>query len=205
MLKSKRFLPVLFAVILTALSLVMPLLSWASSVPGGYKPSEDKRSAIEKVIPESEKGLPDWNSREPFYLNNLKLYMTPEEIEQTLGKAKSIEEGFSVYDDNAIVFVRDDKLVNLSVSGDLGTWKLSQGGICYAKIGDCETDIIKHLGKPVACYAGEGKPLRIMLYSSPIADLGVSLLNGQVVGFMLTEPGLLGSSLIYGGYYVEAE
>lgn len=204
MLKSKRYL-IFFAVALTALVFSLTAPSWAASMPGGHKPSEDKRSAIEKVIPESEKGLPDWSSREPLYLNNLRLYMTPGEIEQTLGKAKSIEEGFSVYDDNAIVFIRDDKLVNLSVSGDLDTWKLSQGGTCYAKIGDCENDVIKHLGKPIACYAGDGKPLRIMLYSSPTADLGVSLLNGQVVGFMLTEPGLLGSSLIYGGYYVEAE
>ena len=164
--------------------------------------SESSRRSAERVWNAQAQGdYPDWQSEEPFFVNNLSLFMTPEEIADVLGEAgRTIDEGFNVYGDNIVVRMRDSLAVNISVSGELGSWKLQRGGVVYATVGDAKNQVIKRLGKPFARYTRPDKPWEIIMNAARQSDIGLFMINDQVHGFMLTEAGLLGFSLLYQGF-----
>ena len=171
-------------------------------VQGAGLPSKHQKQMAEKAYL-TNNDYPDWRSPEPFSVNNLRLAMTGAEIGEVLGEAgRTIDEGFNVYGDNIVVRLRDGLAVNISVSGDIGSWKLFRDGIVYAEIGDSRTQVDKRLGPPFARYVRSDKPWEILLYSARSGDVGLFMINDQVAGFMLTEPGLLGFSLQYKGFKI---
>lgn len=158
-----------------------------------------RRVCERKIVSESE--FPDWKSDKCFYLNDLRLLMTSDELGEILGEAgRSIDEGFNVYSDDVIVRLRDGLAVNISVTGSLNSWKLHRDSVTYATIGDSKNQVLKRLGKPFARYRRDDKSWDILVYSSRSSDIGLFMINDQVAGFMLTEPGLLGFSLQYKGF-----
>lgn len=190
-------------------SLVWLSFSWAHAasssgiLPNGERGKQDFTAGEPDTEPDNS-GAPNWRSLEPFCLNDLHLNMSIKEVQAQFGESgKTLDEGFGVYGENAVVRFRDGKLVNLSVSGALGQWKLRQNGRTYISLGDCETKTCEVLGEPFATFAHERKPMRIMVYCAAQSDVGVALVAGQVAGFMLAEPGLLSQSLLFDGYNVE--
>lgn len=182
--------------------LVLSLVLAGAPVLGAGLPGKYGRQAAEQVQ-RTIHDYPDWKSVEPFSVNNLRLAMSGAEIGEVLGEAgRTIDEGFNVYGDNIVVRLRDGLAVNISVSGELGSWKLLRDGVVYAEIGDSRTQVDKRLGPPFARYVRADKPWEILLYSARSGDVGLFMINDQVAGFMLTEPGLLGFSLQYKGFKI---
>ncbi len=171
------------------------------AVPAATLP---KDAHIKRVVERSQRingEFPDWQAEQDFYLNDLRLFMTSSELEDILGDVgRSVDDGFNVYSDTVVIRLRDGLAVNISVTGELYSWKLQRDGIVYATIGDAKNTVLKRLGDPFARYVRPDKPWEIYLYASRNADIGLFMINDQVAGFMLTEPGLLGFSLMYKGF-----
>ena len=146
------------------------------------------------------------NDNEPFSLNGLCLFMSSAEVEARLGQGEgAVSEGYQVCADGTIISVRDGMLINLCVSGAEGTWSLKHGERLLVSLGDSEAAVKNALGHPSGVYCRADRPSRVMVYSTASGDAGILVRDHKVVGMMLAESGLLGSSLLYNGYTMESE
>ena len=188
------------AVIFTLL--LAPAFFSASSDAAGLPDAAQNNRSFGRFV--QKNGVyPDWQSEKYFYVNDLRLLMTGEEISEALGEAgRTIDEGFNVYGDDIVIRLRDGAAVNISVTGGLGSWKLHRDQVTYASIGDAKKQVLDNLGKPFARYVRDDKAWEILLYAARTSDVGLFMINDQVAGFMLTEPGLLGFSLQYKGFKI---
>lgn len=148
---------------------------------------------------------PAWESETPLELDGLVLLMSEADLARKLGPPeREVDDQVRLYGGNTLVRVRDGQVVNLSVFDPTGSCKLAQGGRNLARTGTPEEKLRKDFGAPSATYARPDKPLRTLLYTSRWADLGVVVHSGQVVGFMLAEPGRMAGALTDTGYLLEA-
>ncbi|MDO5295420.1 MAG: hypothetical protein Q4F00_02100 [bacterium] len=172
------------------------------SQAAGLPDAAQNRRSYERFV-QNNGVYPDWQSEKLFYVNDLHLLMSGEEIADALGEAgRTIDEGFNVYGDDIVIRLRDGVAVNISVTGGLGSWKLHRDQVTYAAVGDAKKQVLDNLGKPFARYVREDKAWEILLYAARTSDVGLFMINDQVAGFMLTEPGLLGFSLQYKGFKI---
>ncbi len=189
------------AAVVLALLLTSAFLGCKSYAAGLPDAAQNKRN-YERIVQNGEIG-PDWKSEKLFYVNDLHLLMSGEEISEALGEAgRTIDEGFNVYGEDIVIRLRDGLAVNISVTGTLGSWKLHRDQVTYATVGDSKNQVLKTLGKPFARYVRDDKAWEILLYAARTSDVGLFMINDQVAGFMLTEPGLLGFSLQYKGFKI---
>lgn len=190
----------LLSIWLVAFTVALTTVTWAGPISRSFNNPRANQAAQSTVKP----GFPNFQSEDEFSLNGLRLLITPKELKELLGDPqREIDEGFSMYSENASVRIRDGRVVNIAV-GKPSQWTLSQKGQEFLSLGDPRTKVLDKFGSPYAVYVHPEKPISIMLYPSLKADIGIFIHNDQVDGFMLTEPGYLGQSMQYGGYVIEA-
>ncbi|MBQ7567883.1 hypothetical protein IJT17_03670 [bacterium] len=190
-------------IVLCLLALLGSLCAYSLQAQAAGLPMDANTRKVRERVASLGEDYPDWKSESLFSVNNLHLLMTGSEIGEALGEAgRTIDEGFNVYGDDIVVRMRDGLAVNISVTGGIGSWKLHRDNVTYAEVGDAKNQVLKRLGKPFARYVREDKPWEILLYAARTSDIGLFMINDQVAGFMLTEPGLLGFSLQYKGFQI---
>lgn len=144
---------------------------------------------------------PDFDSEQPFTLNGLYVGMEAQKLAVQLGDPiKSLNEQTDVYQGNLVVRRRGEEVVNLAVSDTSGKWRLSQGGTDLLKSGAPVPLAHSFLGQPGTRLFNKNLKLTVDFYPGALFDLGVLEAKGVVVGFILSEPGLLVESLTGAGY-----
>ena len=127
----------------------------------------------------------------PVTLGGLSIGSPGELVGERLGKPERVlDEDLRLYPGGLLVRTRDGKVVNLTAGGG---WDLRQGEAVLLPRG---------LGEPKLRY--RRGPLVVSHYPSMTADVGVMRQGEVVVGYILTEPGMLGWSLEQSGYVQEA-
>ena len=143
----------------------------------------------------------DLNSGPPLSLNGLTLWLPQAVVRERLGAPlRRVDDQTQVYRDDAVVRIRDGKVVNLMVSDTKGHWRLEFKGKDLLATGAAQASVLSLLGKPAATYLNSKKPLQVLLYTPSLQDLGIMILDGKVVGFMLADPGVMAGSLTDTGY-----
>ncbi|MBI3927620.1 MAG: hypothetical protein HY319_18920 [Armatimonadetes bacterium] len=142
----------------------------------------------------------DLDSDVPFCLNGLELGMSSQELARLMGPpVRRLNEDMSLYRDNLLVRLREEKVVNLGASGSV--WTLSQGSEGVASAGMTLEELEQRLGPPNARY---GRPdqnrLAVRIYRASRSDVGIMVMQDQVVGFLLSEPGMMELTLKERGY-----
>lgn len=140
---------------------------------------------------------PAWDA--PFELNGLKLMIPEGDLKAKLGPAQREFDGdLRLYGGNLLVRVREGLVVNLSAADEGDAWALGQAGTVLARTAMPEDGLLAAFGEPREIYAK--KTLRVLLFGGKANDVGVMVLDGRVVGFMLAEPDMLSPSLMDSGY-----
>lgn len=152
-----------------------------------------------------------WECEAPLYINNFCIGMSAENLQALLkDNSKEVDEGIFVYAKNAVIRIESGRVVNIAVSVSLDLenieedtlWELKQNNKVILVVGSTVDECEEALGKPICAYNKEDL-LRIVVYNHKTSDLGVVLMGKYVVGFMLTDPGILIEALRWSGYTLE--
>lgn len=145
---------------------------------------------------------PDWDSDIPFTINGLRVGMTSSELSTRVGEpVRQLNESMALYSGNLLVRTRDEEVVNLAATDEHGQWTLGQGGQDLASTGIAVVNLEGRFGDPAVRFVREGDvPLSVGVYRAMLADVGVMVAAQQVVGFLLSEPGLMEPTLQAAGY-----
>ncbi|MBQ7529037.1 hypothetical protein IJT10_03940 [bacterium] len=157
-----------------------------------------------------------WESVAPLCINDLHnnfyIGMSAENLQAlSRDEVEKVDEGIFVYAKNAVFRVESGRVVNIAVSVNTDSkggkdilWNLRQNDQTILTIGSTVDQCKEKLGQPICTYAKENV-LKVVVYNHKTSDLGVIFLGEYVVGFMLTDSGILVEALRWSGYTLEEE
>lgn len=150
----------------------------------------------------ADQAKPDFDSEVPFSVNGISVGMSEANARKIAGEpVKVLNEEMCLYDGNLLLLTRGQKVVNVSVSDASGRWVLKQGNTELTRTGVTAADFEKRFGGPAEIYIHQQKPgVLIAFYPGAFFDMGAIMANNKVMGFMLTEPGVMEAYLGKAGY-----
>ncbi len=133
-------------------------------------------------------------------LFGVKIGDTLQDVQHAVGSYETkLDNGFYLYGNGLMVRIKEGKVVNLGASGL--RWALQRGKRILINYGDNLTSLYTVLGKPQIKFRVPRNPvLHIELYREDGSDLAVLVQSEQIVGCLMSEPGMMEMTLREKGY-----